>query len=99
MNADGVIGKKGITPWHYSADLKTLQKNDFGLDGHHGAVKPGIHCRSNRFPNDKILSSRAEVTSAEYHAAQFQKRWNAHSASVIWVIGWSRDLRIGNGAL
>ena len=26
MNADGVIGKKGITPWHYSADLKRFKR-------------------------------------------------------------------------
>ena len=26
MNADGVIGKAGTTPWHYSADLKRFKR-------------------------------------------------------------------------
>ena len=26
MNADGVIGKAGTTPWHYSADLRRFKR-------------------------------------------------------------------------
>ena len=88
MNANGVIGRDGTTPWHYSADLKRFKKitlNSTVIMGRKTwdslPFKP-LPQRQN------IVITRGSIPDVEYCDSISKALENAQNEQ-IWVIGGS----------